>query len=199
MTTLTLLFLPLFILTPQLRFLDHVPSVHDEFSSTYFARADSLKESDQAPMFVLRDLKTDSAVFLRDYTGKVLRFGSKNKEHAVVVLSFWSTWCQPCKAEIPRLTKLAGDLNPKPIRFFLINTMEDQSTTEDSIRTVYDSRGYSLQCLLDMTGRVGIRYGARVLPMLVVIDKEGIVRKIMRGFHEDTYAELAVLLQRLAQ
>jgi thiol-disulfide isomerase/thioredoxin len=167
--------------------------------SAYAGYADSLKEGDPAPMFVLRDVKTDDAVYLRDYTGKVLREASKNKEHKVVVLSFWSTWCQPCKAEIPRLTKLAGNLKGKPIQFFLVNTMEDRTITDDSIRTVYKSRGYTLQCLLDMTGRIGMRYNARVLPLLVVIDKQGTIRKIMRGFHEDAYADFAGFLQQLAQ
>jgi thiol-disulfide isomerase/thioredoxin len=161
--------------------------------------ADSLKEGDAAPMFVLRDIKTDDGVYLRDYTGKELRRASKNKERKVVVLSFWATWCQPCKEEIPRVTKLAAALKEKPIQFFLVNTMEDRSITDDSIRTFYRTRGYTLPCLLDMTGRVGMRYNARVLPLLVVIDKQGVIRKIMRGFHEDSYSDLEGFLQRLAQ
>jgi len=157
---------------------------------------DSVKVGDAAPMFVLRDLTTDNAVYLRDYTGKVLRDSAKPRQ--VVVLSFWSTWCQPCKEEIPRLTKLAGEFKGRPVRFFLISTMESQSTTDDSIRALYKARSYTLQCLLDATDRIGMRYNARVLPLLVVIDKQGVIRKIMRGFHEEMYSDFAGFLQKLA-
>lgn len=167
----------------------------DQSGSTSVASADSLKDGDEAPMFVLRDLKTDNAVYLRDYTGETLRRGA-NRRH-VVVLSFWSTWCQPCKEEIPHLAKIAEEFAGKPLKIFLVNTMEWQSTTEDSVRSVYASRGYTLQCLLDATGRIAMRYGARTLPMVVVIDKHGVVRRVVKGFHEDSYVEFTNFLRDL--
>ena len=159
------------------------------------AKVDSLKRGDMAAMFVLRDLNTDNPFYLRDYTGKVLRDPSATRQ--VVVLSFWSSWCEPCKLEIPRLTKLAGEFTGKPVKFILINTMEDGSVTEDSIRKTYRARSYSLQCLLDATGRIAKLYNARVLPNIVVIDQHGVVRKVMQGFREKEYPELGETLMRL--
>jgi thiol-disulfide isomerase/thioredoxin len=160
------------------------------------ATSDTLKVGNLAPTFVLPDIKTDEPVYLRDFTGKTLR-RTANKRH-VVVLSFWSTWCEPCKSEIPRLAKLAEGFRDDSIKFFLINTMEYKSTTEDSIRAVYLSRGYSLPSLRDATGRVAKHYNVRTLPVTVVIDKFGIVRRILSGFRENVYLEFAESLRRLA-
>jgi peroxiredoxin len=198
MKALSLFLFPfLLLLGPQNQKSAETGILPEGTASSAAVSPDSLKNGDEAPMFVLRDLKTDNAVYLRDYTGKTLRKASNQRY--VVVLSFWSTWCQPCKEEIPHLTKIAGEFAGKPLKIFLISTMEWQSTTEDSVRSVYASRGYTLQCLLDATGRIAMRYGARALPMVVVIDKQGIVRRVVRGFHEDSYPEFIDFLKTLTQ
>jgi thiol-disulfide isomerase/thioredoxin len=165
-----------------------------------FGRPDSLKVGDLAPMFVLRDLSSGDAVYLRDYTGKNLRDKSLMKERQVVILSFWATWCQPCKHEIPLLTKLAEKYKDKPVKVFLVNTLEttnEPTHTEDSIKTAYKDRGYSLQCLIDATGRTGDQYKVRSLPVIVVIDKYGVIRKVSKALQADYELELSGLLNTL--
>jgi thiol-disulfide isomerase/thioredoxin len=167
-------------------------------SSNAFKR-DSLKVGGAAPSFVMRDLITDNPVFMRDYSGETLRDSWKNKNRYVIVLSFWATWCQPCKVEIPLLEKIAEEMKNEPIKFFLINTMEKSEQNEDSIRQVYMSRGYKMQCLLDPATRFAQLYTVHGLPMLVVIDKFGIVRKINRGYNENFDIELEKLLKELVK
>ncbi len=161
------------------------------------AKRDSLKTGDEAPPFVMRELLSDEPRYLRDYTGKTLRESWKKRDRCVVVLSFWATWCQPCKIEIPILARMAGQYKDQPVKFFLVNTMEEAAQTEDSVRTTYKARGYTLPCLIDPAGRFQNMYTVRGLPMLVVIDKFGIVRKINRGYHENFDIELDALLKAL--
>jgi thiol-disulfide isomerase/thioredoxin len=158
---------------------------------------DTLDVGDEAPQFVMRNLITNTAVFLRDFTGKTLREPWKKKERQVVVLSFWATWCQPCKNEIPILTKLAADYKDQSLKFFLVNTMEKSESIEDSVRDTYKNRGYTLPCLVDPSGRYAGLYSVHGLPVLVVIDKFGIVRKLKRGYNENFQIELGKLLNEL--
>jgi len=160
-------------------------------------RPDSLKIGEEGPPFVMRNLISDDGVYLRDFTGKTLREPWKKKERHIVVLSFWATWCQPCKNEIPLLKKLSEEFKDQPVKFFLVNTMEKPEQTEDSVRETYKSRRYTLTCLVDPAMRYAGLYTVRSLPMLVVIDKYGIVRKINRGYHENFQIELDKLLQEL--
>jgi len=161
-------------------------------------RPDTLNIGAEAPKFVMRDLMTNTGVFLSDYTGKKLRDDWKGKkERQVVILSFWATWCQPCKNEIPILTKLAKSYKDKKVKFFLVNTMEKAEMTEDSVRSTYKNRGYMLTCLVDPAGRYAGLYSVRALPVLVVIDKFGIVRKIYRGNNENFEDELEKLIDEL--
>ncbi|MGA3286168.1 MAG: TlpA disulfide reductase family protein [Bacteroidota bacterium] len=162
-------------------------------------RSDTLNVGDEAPQFVMRNLMANTGVFLRDFTGKTLREPWKKKERQVVVLSFWATWCQPCKNEIPILTKLAADYKDQNVKFFLVNTMEKAESIEDSVRDIYKSRGYTLPCLVDPSGRYTSLYSVHGLPVLVVIDKFGIVRQINRGYHENFQIELEKLIKKLLE
>ncbi len=154
------------------------------------AGKDSLMPGEQAPPFVMRDLISDAPIFLRDFVGERLRRQSKQEEQQVVVLSFWATWCEPCKTEIPILTRMAEEFAGKPVRFFLVNTMEYADVSEEMVREEYTRRGYTLQCLLDGSGRVARMYTVRGLPMIVLLGKDGTVRKVNRGFHEDFEVDL---------
>lgn len=163
-------------------------------------RPDSLKVGDSAPTFVLRNIATGDPVFLRDFSGKSLRRAAKNQPRQAVVLSFWATWCEPCKKEIPILSKIADDFKDKPVKFFLVNTLEqanEPTFTEDSVNAVLKSRHYSIPCLVDATGRIADSYQIRALPVIVVIDKDGNIRKISRGFDDGFEISMPVLLNEL--
>jgi thiol-disulfide isomerase/thioredoxin len=161
------------------------------------SKGDTLQPGDLAPVFVMRDLQTDNPIFLRDYVGKPRRRETKIAQPHVVVLSFWATWCQPCKVEIPLLTELEKEFAGKPVKIFLVNTQEMADVTEDTVRAVYRSRGYTLQCLIDASGRFARNYTVRGLPMIVVIDQDGNVRKVNRGFHENFHIEIRNLVNEL--
>jgi thiol-disulfide isomerase/thioredoxin len=161
-----------------------------EMPNAALGKADSLTIGDPVKPFVMRDIITDAPVFLRDYIGKRLRRGSKQTEQHVVVLSFWATWCEPCKVEIPLLTEMAKEFEGQPVKIFLVNTMEYAGVTEEAVREEYIKRGYTLQCLVDASGRVARLNTVRGLPMIVVIGKDGTIQKVNRGFHEDFDVEL---------
>lgn len=161
------------------------------------AAKDSLKVGEEAPTFVMLDSATDDAVFLRDYTGKALRKPWQNKTRHVVLVSFWASWCEPCKEEIPILMKLAEEFKGQPLKIFLVNTGEAQSVTKDTVRAIMKRRGYTLQCLMDNTGAVAKRYLVQSLPVLVVIDKFGIIRKVNLGYHQGFEQGLRMLIPEL--
>jgi len=147
-----------------------------------------------APVFSLPDMN-NTYVFLKDYTGEKLRKPWKNKVHHAVVISFFATWCGPCKKEIPHLNVLQKEYAGKPVKFFLIDVGE----SGDKVKDFLARNDVQLKVLLDRYKKVSDKYEADSLPRLIVIDKKGVIRKINHGFKDaDRFmSEMRGLLDRL--
>lgn len=111
----------------------------------------------------------------------------------VVLLNFWATWCQPCRAEMPDLQALHRDYGQRhDFTVVGVNFQEDAATVESFAR----SFRIAFPLLLDRDGQVaGDRYHVRTLPTSFIIDRDGNIRDVWTG----QLAKAAVLarLQRV--
>jgi thiol-disulfide isomerase/thioredoxin len=153
-----------------------------------------LKVGDPAPVFSLPDLQ-NNYIFLRDYSGQKLRKPWKNKTKYVIVLSFFATWCAPCKREIPYLEKLQTEFSGKEVKFFLVDVGEERDVLDGFL----EKNKIPLTILHDRYQQTAEKFGATSLPRLIVIDKEGTVQLIKKGFKDgDSFMkEMSDLLNRL--
>jgi thiol-disulfide isomerase/thioredoxin len=138
--------------------------------------AGSVEIGQTAPQFKLYDM-TGHAVSLDQYKGKI------------VVLDFWATWCGPCRESMPKLDKIQEEYAGKMV-LLAINVQEPESVVRDYLR----SQSLAAKVLLDEDGSVGRQYGAVMIPMQVLIDREGVVRHVVNGFNPQIKAEIKKLL-----
>ncbi len=89
----------------------------------------------------------------------------------VVLLSFWATWCGPCKQEMPEMQALYQKLKGRGFEVVAVDMMEDRATVSDFVK----KNGYTFPVLLDTTGEVGGGglYDARAIPTNYLVDKAG--------------------------
>lgn len=150
----------------------------------------------EAPTFALPSLD-QSYVSLRDFCGKKLRKPWINKTKYVVIISFFATWCVPCKAEIPHLENLQEEFKEQPVKFFLIDVGEER----DKVIRFVNKMGYKIPVLLDRYQKTSERYDALTLPRLFVIDKNGLIQRKQKGFSnaEDFEIEMKELITLLLE
>jgi cytochrome c biogenesis protein CcmG, thiol:disulfide interchange protein DsbE len=91
----------------------------------------------------------------------------------VVLLNFWATWCEPCRAEMPALQRLDQDLRDRPFALYPINLQEDAATVDPYTQQI----GFQVPVLLDQEGAVTRAYGVRGLPATFLIDRSGLLRE----------------------
>jgi thiol-disulfide isomerase/thioredoxin len=108
-------------------------------------------------------------------------------EH-VVLLDFWATWCRPCVAEMPILAKVADEYRDRGVVLYCVN----QGESAGAIRDVLSSTQLDVTVCLDMDFAAGRAFGAKSIPLLVVIDKAGMVRSVHVGYR----ADIETLLRR---
>ncbi|HYP13399.1 MAG TPA: TlpA disulfide reductase family protein [Bryobacteraceae bacterium] len=86
----------------------------------------------------------------------------------VVVMSFWATWCAPCRAEMPILEMTDKSAARKNVSVLAI-TDEDESTVRRYIR----QNGFSVPILIDRGRKIFDRYQVDALPVTKIFDGNG--------------------------
>jgi thiol-disulfide isomerase/thioredoxin len=150
----------------------------------------------EAPTFSLPSLQEDY-ITLRDFCGAQLRKPWLNKTKYVVVISFFATWCEPCKEEIPHLEKLQEEFTDKAVKFFLIDVGEEREKIAGFVR----ERNVKVPVLLDRYQKTAEKFDALTLPRLYVLDKNGLIQRKQKGFSnpDDFEIELRELIKVLLQ
>jgi thiol-disulfide isomerase/thioredoxin len=135
------------------------------------AAQDALPLGTEAPTFFLPALD-GSRFFLSDYVGP--------KGGRTVVLDFFTTWCKPCKKELPLLDSLLKKYPKDSVMLVLVDVGEKK----DSVLANFDRQAYQWPVLLDQFNAIGEKYGVKSFPALFVIGPDGLLRYSSVGYDE---------------
>jgi thiol-disulfide isomerase/thioredoxin len=117
----------------------------------------------------------------------------------VVVLAFWATWCGPCHAELPEVERVYTRFkNNADVEVIAVDTagMDEGSQGDDS----EGGKKSLARMQLDLpgafdSGEARYAFDVRVLPTLVVLDREGNVRLTHTGFDVSEHLDAALSAQ----
>lgn len=120
----------------------------------------------QAPDFVLTDL-TGKEVHLSQFRGKG------------VILNFWSTWCKPCRAELPMMESFYQENHHgNGIEILAVSINRDRDNT---VKDFAERLGLSFPVLLDFQKKVAKLYRVFLVPTSFLIDRRGVIVKKFFG------------------
>ena len=129
------------------------------------ARAADILPGQPAPEFTLKSLK-DKNLSLKELRGQV------------VMINFWATWCAPCRQEIPALNTLYEKY--RDAGFVLLGVNVD-SESVNAIQMVSKLKA-TYPILFDTDKRASVLYQVSAMPTTILIDRDGKVRYIQKGY-----------------
>ena len=97
-----------------------------------------------------------------------------------VVLSFWNSWCPPCRAEFPEFVRLHQQYDSVGLRVLGVNGYDQELGTKPVQRFV-DEFSVSFPIALDRRGQSRRAFYITLLPTTVFIDTAGIIQHIHLG------------------
>lgn len=100
----------------------------------------------------------------------------------VVVVSFWATWCKYCLKELPILERVQEVAGAAQVQVIAVNTEE-----RDVFRSVARHLKVLKLKLAYDPGDIGAKaYGVNGIPHLVIIDRDGKIVEVFRGYSESS-------------
>lgn len=121
---------------------------------------------------------------------------SKLRGRAVVV-SFWGTWCPPCRLEFPELVR-AHELHSASGLFVLAVNGRDQEHSEKDVRKFLNVFPVPFAVVLDKRGSARRAYRIVGQPTTVFIDSSGVIRAVHTGLikRDELDRGIALILPR---
>lgn len=111
---------------------------------------------------------------LRDLQGRTWRLSDMRGK--AVLLNFWASWCEPCRAEMPSLQALQ-QAHSQGLVVLAINYREAAPAVEVFVQR----QGWTLPVVTDPDGALARRWGIGIFPSSVLIDARGRVQAVVRG------------------
>ncbi|MCB9725932.1 MAG: TlpA family protein disulfide reductase [Spirochaetaceae bacterium] len=99
-------------------------------------------------------------------------------EGEVWLVDFWASWCPSCEAAFAFLDELERDLGPRGLRVLAVNLDADP----DAARDFLAEHRIDFEVSRDPSGQCPRAFGVSGMPWSVLIDREGRVTSIQRGF-----------------
>jgi peroxiredoxin len=136
--------------------------------------------SDVAPDFVLKSIDGTNTR-LKEYRGQV------------VLINFWASWCGPCRQEMPLLERIDGRYKDAGFTVLGVNV---EGKVEPA-RDVATKAGVTFPILVDEGQKVSELYDLESMPSSVVVDRDGVVAYVHRGYKPGDEAKYLEVVKQL--
>ena len=109
---------------------------------------------------------------LEDAAGKAVKTSALTDGKTPFAITFWASWCEPCKKELAALTEAAPDWEGKfPMRIYAICV--DDVRSIQRAKSLAHTGGWPVTVLYDKNSDLARTLGVSSIPHVFVFDKNG--------------------------
>ena len=97
-----------------------------------------------------------------------------------VVITFWGTWCPPCREEFPELVAAQKQYRGVGLVVLAVNERDEELTTK-AVQDFVNEFGADFLVALDSRGRTRRSFRLIGLPTTIFVDAAGVIRAVHPG------------------
>ena len=113
-----------------------------------------------------------SNVTLKDMEGNSVDISKLNNNGKPMIISFWATWCKPCKEELNAIAEVYEDwVDDTGVKLVAISIDDARSTGR--VEPYVNQQGWDYQVLLDPNGDLKRAMNVNNVPHTFLIDGKG--------------------------
>ncbi|HZR45283.1 MAG TPA: redoxin domain-containing protein [Candidatus Manganitrophaceae bacterium] len=136
-----------------------------------------------APDFRIKNLK-GGLTSLSQHRGKV------------VLINFWATWCEPCRAEMPSMEELYSNYSRNDFEILAVSI---DTTGEPPVHLFIEDFGFTFPVLMDEEFTVNDHYQVRVVPTSILVDRKGVIARRLLGAKDWTEPDARLMVDKLVR
>ncbi|MCC9603727.1 redoxin domain-containing protein [Stieleria sp. JC731] len=133
----------------------------------------TLKELAEGSIFAVQHLrlgKVAEQLSGKDLDGQMIDI--ERYRDMVVLVDFWATWCAPCVAAVPDLSKLFNEIPAEKFAIIGVSADKDRAVLKDFV----EKNSVDWDVIVDSDEVLQKRWQSLSLPSYYVLDSEGVIR-----------------------
>lgn len=122
-------------------------------------------------------------LILKDVYGKRVNVADYGENGKITVLSFWATWCSPCKKELNNIAYMYEDwMDDYDMELIAISIDDERNVSK--VQTYVNGQAWDYEVLLDTNEDLKRMLNFQTVPYTVLIDQEGNIVYTHSGYVE---------------
>ena len=147
-------------------------------------------------MFSILILGQLPSVNLKDMEGNSHNFANLNNNGKPMIISFWATWCKPCKAELNTIAEEYEDwVDETGVKLIAVSI--DDARSSSRVEPYVNAQGWEYLVLMDPNSDLRRAMGVNNVPHTFLVNGEGKIvwdhNNYSPGDEEELYEKLTGL------
>jgi cytochrome c biogenesis protein CcmG/thiol:disulfide interchange protein DsbE len=120
---------------------------------------------------------------IKNLNGENVAFNTIPKKGRVTVVSFWATWCVPCKKEINNMAEVMPEWK-KSMDFDLVTVSIDDTRNVAKVKSYVNAQRWDFTTYIDANQDLKRALAFQSIPYTIIIDQTGTIVHTHAGYVE---------------
>jgi len=109
------------------------------------------------------------SIDIKDLNGRVFNTSEFDNNNNPIIISFWATWCKPCKQELENIHEIYEDWQEET-NVKLIAISIDDSRNTAKIKPLVNAKGWEYEVYQDSNREFATKMGVNPIPHTFLLD-----------------------------